>query len=76
MDAIAEFVGSVTYDPETVQVMSQAYESVLKELHDSGQPELVREIIAKRIVELTAMGEREPRRLCDTVLSELGLPRA
>lgn len=75
MDSIAEFVGSVTYDPEAVQAMSLAYDAVLKELHDRGQPEMVREIIAKRIIELAAIGEREPQRLCDTVLSEFGLMR-
>ena len=75
MDSIADFVGSVTYDPEAVQAMSLAYDAVLKELHDRGQPEMVREIIAKRIIELAAIGEREPQRLCDTVLSEFGLMR-
>jgi hypothetical protein len=72
---VTEFFGNRTYDPEAIRVMSEAYDCALKELHDRGQPELVREIIAKRIVELAAIGEREPQRLCDTVLSEFGIVR-
>jgi hypothetical protein len=53
--------------------MVQAYEFVLKELHDRGQPDVVREVIAKRIIELAAIGERDSRRLCTTILSEFGL---
>ena len=32
-------------------------------LRDTGQPALVREIIAKRIIEATKKGERDPARL-------------
>jgi len=32
-------------------------------------------VIAKRIIELAAIGEREPQRLSQTILSELGLTR-
>jgi hypothetical protein len=72
---IDEFIANTTYDPETIGAMSRAYESVLKQLRDRGQPKIVREIIAKRIIELAAIGEREPNRLCETVLSEFGLVR-
>ena len=54
--------------------MSEAYASVLKQLQDRGQPKIVQEIIA-RIIELAAIGEREPQRLCETILSEFGLIR-
>jgi hypothetical protein len=72
---IEDYVGT-TYDPETVRVMGLAFDAVLHELHDSGQPAVVREVIAKRIVELASIGERDPQHLCRTVLSELGLPSA
>jgi hypothetical protein len=72
---IADFIGNTTYDADAVRVMSVAYDTVLKELHDRGQPAIVQEVIAKRIVELAAIGERNPKRLCETVLSELGLVR-
>ena len=74
MGVIEDYTGT-TYDPDTIRVMAEAYEKVLVELHDGGQPNVVREVIAKRIVELIAIGERDPQQLCATVLSELGLVR-
>jgi len=70
---LADFISGTAYDSDAIQVMAEAYDSVLKELHDRGQPQIVLEIIAKRIIELAAIGEREPARLCETVLHELGL---
>jgi len=71
--SFTEFIGNTTYDPEAVQAMSLAYEAALKQLHDRGQPAIVREVIARRIIELAAIGERRPDWLCATVLSELGV---
>jgi hypothetical protein len=59
----------------TIKITALAYDVTLKELHDRGQPEIVREIIAKHIVELAAIGEREPTQLSEMVLSELGILR-
>ena len=73
MSSFAEFVGHSIYDPEAVRAMSLAYEAALQQLHDRGQPAIVREVIARRIMELAALGERQPERLCATVLSELGV---
>jgi hypothetical protein len=75
LSPIAEFIGNTSYDSDAVRAMSEAYDSVLRELHDRGQPPIVQEVIAKRIIELAAIGERDSRRLCQTVLSELGLVR-
>jgi hypothetical protein len=72
---IAEFIGNTTFDPEALRAMSQAYDSIVKQLQDRGQPKIVQEIIAKRIIELAAIGEREPQRLCETILTEFGLVR-
>jgi hypothetical protein len=73
VSSFAEFVGDTTYDPEAVRAMSFAYEAALKQLRDRGQPAIVREVIARRIIELAAIGERQPERLCATVSSELGV---
>jgi hypothetical protein len=73
VSSFAEFVGNTTYDPDAVRAMSLAYEAALMQLHDRGQPAIVREVIARRIIELAAIGERRPERLCATVLSELGV---
>jgi hypothetical protein len=72
---IAEFIGNTTFDPEALRAMGEAYDSIVKQLQDRGQPKIVQEIIAKRIIELAAIGEREPQRLCETILTEFGLVR-
>ena len=43
--------------------MSEAFEAALKELDDTGQPKLVLEIIAERIIAAARIGERDPVRL-------------
>jgi hypothetical protein len=40
------------HDLEAIPAMSQAYESVLKQLRDRGQPRIVQEISAKRLSSL------------------------
>ena len=42
-------------------------------LHDLGQPDLIREIIARRIIEVACDGERDPNELCAQALKALGL---
>jgi hypothetical protein len=54
-----------------VQILCTAYDRAKKELHDTGQPEIVRELIAQRILDLAASGERDPDRLCDGALKSL-----
>ena len=49
-----------------------AYEKARKSLHDTGQPQIVNEIIAQRIIALAKQGERDPNRLCAGALSALG----
>jgi hypothetical protein len=44
--------------------MGKAFDRACHSLHDIGEPELVREIIAKRIVEVARDGERDPDELC------------
>jgi hypothetical protein len=36
--------------------------------------DLANEVVAHRIIALAKAGERDPKRLCDKVLSELGAP--
>ena len=42
-------------------------------LHDLGQPDLVREIIARRIIEVARDGVRDPNELCAQALKAFGL---
>jgi hypothetical protein len=45
-------------------------------LHDAGQPNIVKEVIAKRIISLARNGERDPDRLCDETLKTLEYRRS
>ena len=62
-------------DPNVVDVMHKAYAKACRMLHDKGQPALVQEVIARRIVEIAKTGERDPNRICQRVLADLGLQR-
>jgi hypothetical protein len=44
-------------------------------MHDLAQDNLVKEMIAKRIIEVTTDGERDPNRLCHQALATLGIKR-
>lgn len=60
-------------DPRLVDVMNKAYAKACRMLHDRGQPAVVQEIIAGRIVEIVKTGERDPNRVCQRVLVDVGL---
>jgi hypothetical protein len=72
VSALALFA-QASSDPAAVDAMNNAYAKACKMLHDRGQPALVQEIIAARIVVIAKSGERDPGRICAQVLSGLGL---
>ena len=53
------------FDPETAAILGAAYEALARLLD---QPDVVRELVAKRVVALATRGERNIRRLCDEAL--------
>jgi hypothetical protein len=63
-----------SFDAETTTLIGQAFDKVCRELHDRGQPESVREVIAKRIICIAARGERDPDEMCKAALMALGIP--
>ena len=60
MGDIVEFFRKSDFDPETVKVLCDAYDKASKSLHDNGQPDIVKEVIARRIISLAQKGERDP----------------
>ena len=60
------------FDPDEVKILADAYDRARRSLHDRGQPAIVQEIIAQRIIALAKDGERDPARLCAGALSALG----
>jgi hypothetical protein len=57
------------------RLLGEAFDAARAALHDRGQPEIVYEIIAKRIVEAAKKGERDLTRLRDAGLAALGYER-
>ena len=52
-------------------MLCDAYDSASKSLHDNGQPNIVKEVIARRIISLAEKGEHDPDRLCARALAAL-----
>ena len=74
MASILPFVrrtGTV-FDDRTTQIIGEAFDSACKELHDTGQPPIVYEVIARRIIDAANVGERDLIRLRNAGLAALG----
>jgi hypothetical protein len=64
MASILPFIKKETvFDDATTRLMGEAFDEVCKSLRDKGQPEVVYEVIARRIIEAAKKGERDPQRL-------------
>ena len=72
MGDIVEFFRKSDFDPETVELLCDAYDKASRSLDDNGQPDIVKEVIARRIISLAQKGERNPDRLCARALAALG----
>lgn len=57
------------FGPEVIEALGKAYDMALAALHDVGQPDVVREVIARRIIKAAQKGERDPAKLCAIALS-------
>jgi len=64
----------MAFNPEDTAVLVTAYEKAIKQLRGDGFTELVREIIAKRIIDAALKGERDPDRLCASAIASIGFP--
>jgi hypothetical protein len=60
------------FSDDVTRIMGEAFDAANKELHDTGQPAIVQEIIAKRIIAAASLGERDVVRLRDVALAALG----
>ena len=74
MASILQFIPKtgVVFDDHVTRIMGEAFDYACKELHDVGQPAVVYEVIAKRIIDAARAGERDVVRLRNTGLAALG----
>jgi hypothetical protein len=61
------------FDDHATEAMGEAFDAACRELHDKGQPQIVYEVIAKRITDAAKRGERDVVRLRDAGLAALGV---
>jgi hypothetical protein len=71
-NTIEKLFHDTAFQPDEVKVLRDAYARACKSLHDKGQPAIVSEIIAQRIIALASDGERDPDKLSEGALAALG----
>jgi hypothetical protein len=59
------------FEPEAIAAMTAAYHAILKELRLSDREDAGTLMVAKRVIEVAALGERDPQRLADAALELL-----
>lgn len=64
------------FDGETIRVMGLAFEMTLISLRLVDRGDIANDVVAHKIFELAKAGERDPERLCETVLQQWGRPIA
>jgi len=67
--------GDGSFDDYATRVMGEAFDDACKKLHSAGQPRVVFETIAARIVAAASKGERDPIRLRNAGLAGLAHDR-
>jgi hypothetical protein len=60
------------FDYQATAAVTEAYEKASQSMLDWGQPDIIREIIGKRIIDLASKGERDPDELCEQALKSFG----
>jgi hypothetical protein len=63
-----------SFDQADISCMTRAYEAALSLLRAKDQTDAIKELIAKKGIEITRTGEHDPPRICARALKELGLP--
>jgi hypothetical protein len=73
--AIYRLIANGTFGPEEIKAMTAAYEAALIDLGLVDRDDPITEIVAKAIVGVTSMGERDPATIKDRALNTLGAAR-
>jgi hypothetical protein len=70
--SIIQFVPRGIFDDAATKLMGEAFDAACDAMHDTGQPHVVYEVMAKRIMAAASKGERDLTRLRDAALAALG----
>ncbi len=63
------------FDPEATQTLCSAFDTVWGAIAQRDQSELVRELVARRVIALAERGLRDSNKLAEAVTSSLGMHR-
>jgi len=64
--SIRSLIQPDAFEPEAIAAMSEAFDAAIKELQDPG--DVMREVIAGRVIAAATLGERDPARLLAAAL--------
>jgi hypothetical protein len=75
---INSLLANTSFDPETITLLASAFETAWDAIKKSESPlaaedqaASTRELLARRIIEMGNMGERDPQRLADGAIAHL-----
>ena len=71
MSSIIPLFKGGNFDDQSVEILGEAYDIACRSLHRKGQPPVVQEFLAKKIIEAAQFGERDPDRLAGIALGML-----
>ncbi len=73
MATILPFIirSETAFDDEVTHIMGLAFDAACAGLHERNLSQLVREVIAERIIEAAKRGERDPQRLCSVGIAAI-----
>jgi hypothetical protein len=71
--AIYRLIANGSFDPDTIEAMTKAYEAALTDLRLVDRNDPLTELIAKSIVGVAGMGERDPNKIKERALNALGV---
>lgn len=73
--AIYRLIADGNFDPDAIEAMTTAYERALSDLRLVDRNDPLTELIAKSIVGVTGMGERDPDKIKQRALNALGIDK-
>ena len=62
MSNVIQLFQEASFGPDMTRIMGEAFEQATRSLRD--QSDLIKEVVAKRIIDATRRGIRNPRDLC------------
>ena len=68
MASIVPFLPRGVFDDVATKALGRAFDAACAALH-SGQPQIVHEVMARRIIRAAQKGERNPAKLCSIALA-------